>query len=132
MLPVVQVAEPRLVPFVRVKATVTPAFATLAPVLVFLMVTVTAARQLLKPVVSELSAVALMEERGAAVVVVVGAVVVVVIGAVVVVVGAVVVVVGAVVVVAAVVLVDPPGSEVPVGAPPFALGSEPMRLLVVS
>ena len=129
MLPVVQVAEPRLVPFVRVKATVTPAFATFAPVLVFLMVTVTAARQLLKPVVSELSAVALMEERGAAVVVVVGAVVVVVVGA------AVVVVVGAVVVVvvgAAVVVVDPPGSEVPVGAPPFALGSEPMRLLVVS
>jgi hypothetical protein len=129
LLPVVQVAEPRLVPFVRVKATVTPAFATFAPVLVFLMVTVTAARQLLKPVVSELSAVALMEERGAAVVVVVGAVVVVVVGA------AVVVVVGAVVVVvvgAAVVVVDPPGSEVPVGAPPFALGSEPMRLLVVS
>lgn len=130
MLPVVQVAEPRLVPFVRVKATVTPAFATFAPVLVFLMVTVTAARQLLKPVVSELSAVALMEERGAAVVVVVGAAVVVVVGA------AVVVVVGAVVVVvvvgAAVVVVDPPGSEVPVGAPPFALGSEPMRLLVVS
>ena len=129
MLPVVQVAEPRLVPFVRVKATVTPAFATFAPALVFLTVTVTAARQLLKPVVSELSAVALMEERGAAVVVVVGAVVVVVVGA------AVVVVVGAVVVVvvgAAVVVVDPPGSEVPVGAPPFALGSEPMRLLVVS
>ena len=129
MLPVVQVAEPRLVPFVRVKATVTPAFATFAPVLVFLTVTVTAARQLLKPVVSELSAVALMEERGAAVVVVVGAAVVVVVG------GAVVVVVGAVVVVvvgAAVVLVDPPGSEVPVGAPPFVLGSEPMRLLVVS
>jgi hypothetical protein len=130
LLPVVQVAEPRLVPFVRVKATVTPAFATFAPVLVFLMVTVTAARQLLKPVVSELSAVALMEERGAAVVVVVGAAVVVVVGA------AVVVVVGAVVVVvvvgAAVVVVDPPGSEVPVGAPPFALGSEPMRLLVVS
>jgi hypothetical protein len=133
--PVVQVAVPRLLPFVRVKRTVTPAPETFAPVLEFLMVTVSAGRQPL-PEVSELLLVLLMYERGAAVVVVVvgGAVVVVVGGAVVVVVGGAVVVVGGavVVVVATVVVGDPPGIEVPVGAAPSVPGRAPMRPLVVS
>lgn len=139
---VVQVVVPSTLPFDRVKRTVTTAPETLAPVLVFLMVTVMAGRHPL-PEVSELAVVPLMYDRGAAVVVVgaavvvVGGRVVVVVGAAVVVVGGrVVVVVGAAVVVvvgAAVVEVDePPGMDVPVGDAPSVPGSAPMRLLVSS
>ena len=139
--PVVQVVVPSTLPLDRVKRTVTTAPLTLAPVLVFLMVTVMAGRHPL-PEVSELAVVPLMYDRGAAVVVVgaavvvVGGRVVVVVGAAVVVVGGRVVVVGAAVVVvvgAAVVEVDePPGMDVPVGDAPSVPGSAPMRLLVSS
>ncbi len=56
---VVQLAVPRLLPFVRVKRTVTVAPETFAPVLVFLIVTLMAGRQPL-PEVSELAVVPLM------------------------------------------------------------------------
>ena len=138
MDPVVHDAVPRRLLLVRRNVTVTVAPLMLAFVVLCLMVTVRAGRQPL-PLVSDDAAVALMNERGATVVlvVVVGGRVVVVVGAAGVVVGGrvgvgvggavVVVVVGA-----AVVDDEPPGRSVPVGVSPLDPGRAPMRLLVVS